>query len=382
MPSAVDSDGRSVSRIAIPPRTSATATSVAAMTSGRLTRYTDRRSRLRGGGPRRERSGEPWPTVPDMPRWLARLGSVGMALVALVLAHNLVYLVAYGTAYEDALQQTGHDAGWTIAVVVILGLAVGLLLAAALPDRPPLGGGPLARRARVDPPARPGDRHRRLRRPVAEAGGRDEPRRSSSRRTSNAGRSGNRCRALASSARAAIRTPCRSSSSSRSRSRSSAPSSLRGSRRSRPGSPPPGDAPGRGRATHDAARSPSLIASPDPSTAVSRPVAPRRSRSEPAERPRPGASRADVLPTGRGPPGRRSRARSCSGDRTASKSEDPIHVHPSAAPCRHAHRRRRARPLHGRAGRGPLDPARRTVHARDRLAPRADLHAAKSTPSR
>ncbi len=54
-----------------------------------------------------------------------------MALVALVLVHNIVYLVAYGAAYEDALQQTGHEAGWTIAVLVILALAVGLLLGAA-----------------------------------------------------------------------------------------------------------------------------------------------------------------------------------------------------------------------------------------------------------
>jgi hypothetical protein len=37
-----------------------------------------------------------------MPRWLARLGSVGVALVSLVLAHNIVFLVAYGAAYEDA----------------------------------------------------------------------------------------------------------------------------------------------------------------------------------------------------------------------------------------------------------------------------------------
>lgn len=54
-----------------------------------------------------------------------------MALVALVLAHNLVYLVAYGTAYEDALEHTGHDADWTVAVVAILGLGLGLMLAAA-----------------------------------------------------------------------------------------------------------------------------------------------------------------------------------------------------------------------------------------------------------
>ncbi|HYC07953.1 MAG TPA: hypothetical protein VEG29_08515 [Candidatus Binatia bacterium] len=63
-----------------------------------------------------------------MPRWLARAGSVGMSLVALVMTHNLVYLAAYGAAYEDVLVRTGHDEDWTIAVGVILALAAGLVL--------------------------------------------------------------------------------------------------------------------------------------------------------------------------------------------------------------------------------------------------------------
>ena len=53
-----------------------------------------------------------------------------MALVALVLTHNLVYLGAYGAAYEDVLVKTGHDEDWTIAVAVILALAIGLDLLA------------------------------------------------------------------------------------------------------------------------------------------------------------------------------------------------------------------------------------------------------------
>ena len=55
-----------------------------------------------------------------------------MSAVALVLAHNLVFLVGYGSGYESALSRTGHDAGWTSAVRVVLGLGVALLVIAAL----------------------------------------------------------------------------------------------------------------------------------------------------------------------------------------------------------------------------------------------------------
>jgi len=53
-----------------------------------------------------------------------------MALVALVLTHNLVYLAAYGAAYEDVLVRTGHDEDWTMAVAVILALATVLVIVA------------------------------------------------------------------------------------------------------------------------------------------------------------------------------------------------------------------------------------------------------------
>jgi hypothetical protein len=57
--------------------------------------------------------------------WLARLGT---ALVALVLAHNVVFLATYGGRYGEALVQTGHDAAWTTAFAVVLGLGLTLLM--------------------------------------------------------------------------------------------------------------------------------------------------------------------------------------------------------------------------------------------------------------
>ena len=54
-----------------------------------------------------------------------------MALVTLVLAHDLSYLVSYGAAYGEAMFRTGHDDRWTIAVLLVSGLGVGLALAAA-----------------------------------------------------------------------------------------------------------------------------------------------------------------------------------------------------------------------------------------------------------
>ena len=65
-----------------------------------------------------------------MPRWLARTGFVGMALVALVLTHDLAFLAAYGAAYDQALARTGHGEDWTVAVVCVVVLAGGLVLIA------------------------------------------------------------------------------------------------------------------------------------------------------------------------------------------------------------------------------------------------------------
>jgi len=58
--------------------------------------------------------------------WLAR---AGMALVALVLAHNLVFLATYGPYVGEALAQTGHDAAWTTAFANALGLGLALVAA-------------------------------------------------------------------------------------------------------------------------------------------------------------------------------------------------------------------------------------------------------------
>lgn len=64
--------------------------------------------------------------------WIVRrTGFAVMSAVALVLAHNLVFLAGYGPAYGEALGRTGHGATWSSAVLIVLGLGVMLLVAAA-----------------------------------------------------------------------------------------------------------------------------------------------------------------------------------------------------------------------------------------------------------
>jgi hypothetical protein len=55
------------------------------------------------------------------------VGFVAMTLVALVVAHSLVFLLAYGSGYDEALAHSGHDGAWGTAVVVIIAAAIGLL---------------------------------------------------------------------------------------------------------------------------------------------------------------------------------------------------------------------------------------------------------------
>jgi hypothetical protein len=54
-------------------------------------------------------------------------GSLVPVLVTLVFAHNLVFLLAYGSGYDEALAHTGHDEVWGTAVAVVLATAMGLL---------------------------------------------------------------------------------------------------------------------------------------------------------------------------------------------------------------------------------------------------------------
>jgi len=49
-----------------------------------------------------------------------------MTLVALVVAHNLVFLFAYGSRYDEALARSGHDGSWGTAVAVVLAAGIGL----------------------------------------------------------------------------------------------------------------------------------------------------------------------------------------------------------------------------------------------------------------
>jgi hypothetical protein len=54
-----------------------------------------------------------------------------MTTVGLVVAHNLVFVLAYGVGAADALARTGHGDAWWSAVAVVLVAAVGLLLVAS-----------------------------------------------------------------------------------------------------------------------------------------------------------------------------------------------------------------------------------------------------------
>ena len=66
-----------------------------------------------------------------MSRWIVRRTAfAGMAAVAFVLAHNLVFLASYGAGYQAALRRTGHDDAWTTAVLAVLGLGVLLFVVA------------------------------------------------------------------------------------------------------------------------------------------------------------------------------------------------------------------------------------------------------------
>ena len=56
-----------------------------------------------------------------------RLEFVAMTLVALVVAHNLVFVLAYGPAYGQALARTGHGDAWQTAVITVLVAGASLL---------------------------------------------------------------------------------------------------------------------------------------------------------------------------------------------------------------------------------------------------------------
>ena len=60
-----------------------------------------------------------------MPRRLPGiLGVFALQLVALVLAHELVFLARWGSRYNEALVHGGHGASWSTAVLTVLTLGV------------------------------------------------------------------------------------------------------------------------------------------------------------------------------------------------------------------------------------------------------------------
>ena len=58
--------------------------------------------------------------------------ATALQLVALVLAHELVFLARYGSRFGEALVHSGHGEAWTAAVTTSAGLAIGLGAAGVL----------------------------------------------------------------------------------------------------------------------------------------------------------------------------------------------------------------------------------------------------------
>ena len=59
----------------------------------------------------------------------ARLGM--LAAVTFVLAHDLAFLLTYGSSWQALLARTGHGDGWTDTVLIVAGLAAALAFAGA-----------------------------------------------------------------------------------------------------------------------------------------------------------------------------------------------------------------------------------------------------------
>ncbi|MGH2406529.1 MAG: hypothetical protein ACRDF7_00430 [Candidatus Limnocylindrales bacterium] len=65
----------------------------------------------------------------SQPKWQPLGRVIALALVAFVLAHDLIFLIAYGTSFASALARSGHDSHWTATVIVVAELALALLVA-------------------------------------------------------------------------------------------------------------------------------------------------------------------------------------------------------------------------------------------------------------
>jgi hypothetical protein len=68
-----------------------------------------------------------------MPRHITGfVAALALQVVALVLAHDLVFLVRFGSRYGEALAHTGHGETWSTAVGTILAIAAALVVAGAI----------------------------------------------------------------------------------------------------------------------------------------------------------------------------------------------------------------------------------------------------------
>jgi hypothetical protein len=71
--------------------------------------------------------------VTAVPHQIGRFATAAaLQLVALVLAHELVFLARYGSRFGEGLVHSGHGQAWTAAVLSSVALAIGLAAAGAL----------------------------------------------------------------------------------------------------------------------------------------------------------------------------------------------------------------------------------------------------------
>lgn len=62
-------------------------------------------------------------------RFAGFLSGLALVVVAVVLAHELVYLARYGARYNEALVHGGHGETWSAAVTASLAISIALLVA-------------------------------------------------------------------------------------------------------------------------------------------------------------------------------------------------------------------------------------------------------------
>ena len=94
-------------------------------------------------------------SAPMIDRTWRDRGRLGILVaVTFVLAHDVAFLLTYGSSWQALLARTGHGDGWTETVLVVAGLSVALAFAGAWRASPGWRGWPVASTRSVHSPRR------------------------------------------------------------------------------------------------------------------------------------------------------------------------------------------------------------------------------------